>query len=72
VILGQAFSEAVTEWLASVFYRTSGIPAIVVFSGEANHNIRADGYVNVSEGVEVLVRKAGSVLHRTKQATGPG
>jgi len=70
VILGPVFPKAVTEWLASVLYRTSGAPVVVVFSGEANHNIRADAYVNAAEGVDALVRTAYTVLHQTKPATG--
>jgi len=64
LILGQAFPQAVTEWLASLLKRTSGIPVVVIVSGDSDHEIRADGYVNVTEGVEVLVSTADSVLHR--------
>ena len=62
VILGQMFAEHVTEWLAMMLYRTSAIPVVLMHSGEANRSIRADAYVNVTDGPEALLAAVESIF----------
>lgn len=71
VILAQEFVNEMTEWRARLLHRPPAIPVVVMQTGPANRNIRADGYVNVADGPEALLTAVMSILaQELRQAVG--